>query len=100
MVDLFYKDILQISERKFFKNNPFKILVLVFVVTLVVSAWLKSPKNGRKSSLKMKGVSKLGREKSEFRSFKAFQKRIRLFPYLISMPPLIFKLDFLPFFGL
>ena len=43
----------------FFKSYPIRILVLVFVVMLVVSGWLQSPKNGRKSNLKMKGGSEI-----------------------------------------
>ena len=55
---------MQIYDRNFFKKNPLRILALVFVVMLVVSAWLKSPKYGRKIDFKMREGSEIewGRE--------------------------------------
>ena len=61
---------MRISEKIFFKKNPPpRISVLVFVVTLMVSAWLKSPKNIKKRILKCEGVAKSDGEKSESRGF-------------------------------
>ena len=67
------KSIMQISEQKFFKN---------------------------KSSLKMRGGIEIQCGMSEFGYGTREMCEARSFPYTISIPPFIFKLDFLPFFGL
>ena len=54
----------------------------------------------RKSNFKMRGVAESNEGKSESRPVQAFHDRIRSFPHPISLPPLILKFNFRPFFGL
>ena len=90
-------------SKNFPKSTPLWILVLVFVVTLVVSTWLLSPKFGRKSNLIMRGGSQIAylyKEKSDPRSVQAFHNRLHSVPHPISLPSLIFKFGFLQYFVL
>ena len=50
--------------------------------------------------LKWEGLAKSDGEKSEFGRGTPWMGEIRSFPYSTSLPPLILKFDFLPFFGL
>ena len=73
------KGIMQILDQKFFKKYPPQDLRVGLC--------------GHAGCL---GVAKSVKEKSEPSSVQAFHNRIHSIPHPISLPPLIFKFDFLP----
>ena len=82
--------IMQISEQNVFKNPPLRILCLVFVITLVVSACLKSLKMEENLIWKWKGVPKSEGENNDFGYGMRKRNETRSFRYPLSFSYYIF----------